>query len=381
MFFEMSRYAEEVYYISKDKVPNFYQNNYKNLKLIDFSYEKNGLIFTIAACKFVYKICSRLPKDKIIIIHDIFISRVGLVNKFLFKIKRRKIYTVVSLYASNPELFIKKGWRSKNKYNFIYNFKNDFLYTTMLLKRILIESISCKFSDICIGNSKSVTDGIRDFYKINNKKIKMIPTCVDTNFFDKIIINPEAIGCDNNTRIILFVGRLLLWRKGLNTLFKAFKDLVEKENGYKLFLIGYQEPNDKKYLRKNIIDNNISNFVTIKEPMEREELKKYYCNADLFVFPSINEGSPRVLKEALSCGTPALVSDLPGNRIVDDNSNILSFFQPNNNKELGNKIVELLSNKKKLENLGNLSRKHMVENFTPKIISKKLYNHYIDMIN
>ena len=101
-----------------------------------------------------------------------------------------------------------------------------------------------------------------------------------------------------------------------------------------MFLIGYQEPNDKKDLWKNIIDNNISNNVTIKNPMVREELKKYYCSADLFVFPSINEGSPRVLKEALSCGTPALVSDLPGNRIVDNNSNILSFFQPNNNKEL-----------------------------------------------
>jgi L-malate glycosyltransferase len=46
----------------------------------------------------------------------------------------------------------------------------------------------------------------------------------------------------------------------------------------------------------------------------RNDLPGAYCAADLFVSPSHSDGSSISLLEALACGRPVLVSDIPSNR-------------------------------------------------------------------
>ncbi len=46
----------------------------------------------------------------------------------------------------------------------------------------------------------------------------------------------------------------------------------------------------------------------------REHLDAFYCNCDIFVFPSVQEGLPVALMEAMAAGMPCVVSDIRGNR-------------------------------------------------------------------
>ncbi len=46
----------------------------------------------------------------------------------------------------------------------------------------------------------------------------------------------------------------------------------------------------------------------------QEDVRTFYQNADIFVFPSIQEGLPVALMEAMASGLPCVVSDIRGNR-------------------------------------------------------------------
>ena len=48
-----------------------------------------------------------------------------------------------------------------------------------------------------------------------------------------------------------------------------------------------------------------------------EDLRQLYSHARAFVLPSVNEGFPMELLEAMAYGLPILCSDIPGTRQVD----------------------------------------------------------------
>lgn len=57
----------------------------------------------------------------------------------------------------------------------------------------------------------------------------------------------------------------------------------------------------------------------IRMPGYQEQMSWIFQNADVFVFPSIQEGMPVALMEAMAAGAPCVVSDIRGNReLVDD---------------------------------------------------------------
>jgi len=59
---------------------------------------------------------------------------------------------------------------------------------------------------------------------------------------------------------------------------------------------------------------------------------------DVFVLPSLMEGIPRCIMEAMACGVPVVVSDIPGNRdlIVPDETGLL--FPPGDSRELAQRL-------------------------------------------
>lgn len=67
-------------------------------------------------------------------------------------------------------------------------------------------------------------------------------------------------------------------------------------------------------LRKIFIDGGVQERVRFPGQVKQVDLPAYYRAADLYVSASHSDGSSISLLEAMACGRPALVSDIPGNR-------------------------------------------------------------------
>ena len=74
----------------------------------------------------------------------------------------------------------------------------------------------------------------------------------------------------------------------------------------------------------------------------QDELAEYYSAADVLVLASRNEGSPNVLLEAMACGTPVVVSDIPGMDEIVQSAAVGRLFSSGDAMALVNSINSLL---------------------------------------
>ena len=90
-----------------------------------------------------------------------------------------------------------------------------------------------------------------------------------------------------------------------------------------------------------------------------------YRNSDIFILPSIYEGFPNVLCEAMSCGLPVLASNVCDNpNIVADGENGL-LFNPLSIDDMAEAISSMLTlPRQKLEEMGKKSRRIASWTFT-----------------
>jgi len=88
----------------------------------------------------------------------------------------------------------------------------------------------------------------------------------------------------------------------------------------------------------------------------QEEVDRLYQNADVFVFPSLQEGLPVALMEAMAAGLPCVVSDIRGNReLIDEKGGIK--FTHGNVEQLRNALEIVLSDEKIRKEYGEYNQK------------------------
>jgi len=131
------------------------------------------------------------------------------------------------------------------------------------------------------------------------KKALIVPTGVDTQFF----FPPKAQERPSVFRAC-YVGRIEL-TKGMGYLLQAWKRLALPNA--ELLLVGEVKP-DVSSLLQSCADSNIRTvgFSSLSE------VARYYRQASLFVFPSVNEGLAQVLLEAMASGLAVVATDRSG---------------------------------------------------------------------
>lgn len=97
-------------------------------------------------------------------------------------------------------------------------------------------------------------------------------------------------------------------RKNFSTLLKAFTQIKDKE--LKLYIVGGQA-NIYSTSIKELCNNIPTDRIKWLGRVTDSELKEYYANAHAFIYPSIYEGFGIPPLEAMACGTPTIVSDIP----------------------------------------------------------------------
>lgn len=144
---------------------------------------------------------------------------------------------------------------------------------------------------------------------------------------------------------IVNVGRLEP-EKGQIYLIKAVKRLLDEGLEIQANLIGPGK--ELEYLRAYVEELGISSYVKIHGAIELKELLDKLDNSDLFVLPSLTEGMPRALIEAMARGLPAIGSDARGiNELLDEQY----LFPVCDDETMAKKISKLIGDSQRLEEM------------------------------
>jgi len=195
-------------------------------------------------------------------------------------------------------------------------------------------------SNFIITSSHNTKKDILSFFKIEEKKIKVIYLPLDSSFKpqeeEKVKATLSKYGIKKN--YILHVGNNS-YHKNIKALYNAYKLLPQSiRDNYDLVLVGFKD-NDNEYPLAKILSY-----------VDDDSLKCLYSGATLFVFPSLYEGFGYPPLEAMSLGCPVLASH--NSSIVEVLGDFAIYFNPENIMEIVSKIEALINNPEMRKEMG-----------------------------
>ena len=233
-------------------------------------------------------------------------------------------------------------------------------------------NFSLRNSDVIICQSEFLRKEIENA-GILNKIFYIIPMGFDIVNFKPMDKNKmrKKLNLPSNKKIILFVGHLVT-RKGVEFLIKAIQIATKKSKDLICLIIGKGELENK--LKKISSDLGINEHIKFLGLKTNNEVADYMSACDIFALPSLNEGLPVVLCEALACGKPVVATSVAGNpELVNEDVGFL--VKPKDEKDLAEKIALALVKKWDIKKI--LNRSH---EFSAASSAKKLMKVYRDCL-
>jgi glycosyltransferase involved in cell wall biosynthesis len=146
------------------------------------------------------------------------------------------------------------------------------------------------------------------------ERVEVIPHGVDTAVFHRMEHAAHDLGLATDRSHLLYVGRLSS-EKNVSLLIRAIAEL-DKDNlasMFQLHIVG-SGPKEQE-LRTLVAEFGLETRTVFHGRLPLEELPRWYSAADAVVLPSVSEGLPRVMLEAMACGTPFIGTRISG--VVD----------------------------------------------------------------
>ena len=128
---------------------------------------------------------------------------------------------------------------------------------------------------------------------------------------------------------------------GLEILIRGFIEAAQTEPRLRLLLLNAGPL--ARSIEAAIADAKLTNLVHFAGFIEQDRLPDYYRPADLYLSASHSDGSSVSLLEAMACGLPAIVSDIPGNREWVEPGRNGWLFEDGNAIALAGRILEAAS--------------------------------------
>ena len=151
---------------------------------------------------------------------------------------------------------------------------------------------------------------------VSERRLHVISHGVDTKRFQPAVGEPPSLIEDvlpANARVCLYVGHLIP-RKGVSTLLQAWPAVAACHPDAWLVLVGAvhrptissEEERQEIETYQNKLFKKLKSLPRVLHIPQQTDIQRWYQMADVFVFPSTQEGFPNALLEAMSTGLPCL---------------------------------------------------------------------------
>lgn len=180
----------------------------------------------------------------------------------------------------------------------------------------------------------------------------------EVDWVEEAMLHPQEVTeiPENAFKVIYVANTKGRPYKGLATLMEAIR-LVDNEKVHLTFIGDYDAE-----IYNQIQESEIKNQVHFLG--QRRDAIHFLPKQDVFILPSSRDASPRSVREAMACGVPCIVSDIPGSRdlIVDNETGLL--VQPASPKAIAKAITFFMENEEVRKRFGKASRQRIIHDFS-----------------
>jgi glycosyltransferase involved in cell wall biosynthesis len=204
-------------------------------------------------------------------------------------------------------------------------------------------------------------------YGMNSKHIITFPWGIDLEHFSPAEENDDKLSsADDRPPFNILSTRGWEPIYGTDTIAKAFVKVSRKRSDIRLTMLGNGSQAGmlhQTFMRSGLLVDQASsqgaaniNRVIFPGQISFQELPRYYRAADLYISASHSDGTSISLLEAMACGCPVLVSDIPGNKewVTPDQNGWL--FSEGDADAMAEKILHALDQRELLSKMGQSAR-------------------------
>ena len=220
-----------------------------------------------------------------------------------------------------------------------------------------------------------------------DQRVRVLPQGVDVDEFRPMADDDDVrreLGIPPAVPLVMFVGSLI-HRKGIDLLLRAWGEIHAARPDAHLVLVGknrFQGSPAEEFLAAQIAQLPPSATAHLHQLGVRDDVSRLLQAADLFIFPSRREGFGTVMIEAMACGVPCVVGDLPGitDFVFGDDDPAGMVVPQEDHRALVGAANALLADTGRASTMGRRGRDRVVDHFDINRITDRYVEYYAELI-
>lgn len=280
------------------------------------------------------------------------------------KVFNAKNYDVVIAYSDGPVMIASILKLFNPKLRVIVSERNT---TQVLSIKERLKFLLYNFANYIVANSYTQTNFIKSHFRTLKHKTYTITNYIDSNKF-----TPADNGVSYAGLKIIVVARHS-HQKNVPTFIEAVK--IAKNMGVKFHVSWYGDNGggNSEIHEKLVKEYHLEDVLTFYP--SQSDIENYYKKANVFCLPSLYEGFPNVVCEAMCSGLPVICSNVCDNPFLIEDGIGGFLFNPKDPTDIALKIkkISLISEEERL-NMGALNRTKGVELFSASVFIDKYIN-------
>ena len=205
------------------------------------------------------------------------------------------------------------------------------------------------------------------------EKIKTIANGIDVPAFERA--EPLPLLKAEGSTVVGIVARLDL-QKGFEYLLQAARELCKTFHGLKIIIVG--EGPDRGTIEEIIRQYGLQSNVVLAG--QQSNMPAVYAAMDIFVLPSLNEGLPMTVLEAMAASKPVIatrVGAIPS--VIKDGEDGL-LVAPKDSEGLRNAIASLLDDPERRRRMGDQAHAWVSQNYTSEAMALRYRKMYEEVL-